>query len=282
MKKIAIMTDSSCDLDLKTIEEYNIEMLPLRIVYKDKEFLDKITLSSSEMFESLKVEVPTTSLPDLHNTEKVIERLKSEGYTDVIVATVSSKLSGTYNSVRLVCESHPELDYHFFDTRTLGYPQGVIVLEIAKLINSGKDLEYILNSMEDIRKRTHGYITFDTLEFLTKGGRIGKVAGTIGEILHLKPIVSSDDDGELYNYKKARGRKKAISKMKDILTSYLDKGKCRVWVLDGHCRSEVESFYESVKDYNNITEISIESIGPAMGIHTGPGALGLCIYEESE
>lgn len=281
MKKIALITDSSCDLDLKTIEEYNIELLPIRIVYKDQEFLDKITLSPKEMYERLPDEIPTTSLPDLNNTEKIVEKLKSEGYTDVIIATVSSKLSGTYNSIRLICESYSEMNFHFFDTKTLGYPQGVIVLEIAKKIKEGKELEEILNSFEDIRKRTHGFVTFDTIEYLKKGGRIGKVAGTIGEILHLKPIISSDEDGEIYSYQKARGRKKSISKMKEILNSYLDKGKCRVWVLNGDCESEARLFYESFKDNVNVTEISMETIGAAMGIHSGPGALGIAILEES-
>ncbi|MGL4570697.1 MAG: DegV family protein [Clostridium sp.] len=281
MRKIALITDSSCDLRLATLKEYNIEMLPLRIIYKDEEFLDKITLSPKEMYSRIKEEVPTTSLPDLKNTEDVIERLKEEGYTDAIVITVSSKLSGTYNSIRLVCEAHEDgLNFHFFDTRTLGFPQGAIVLQVAKMIKEGKDLENILDSLEDIRKRTHGYITFETLEFLKRGGRIGKVAGTIGEMLHLKPIVSSNDEGILYNYAKTRGRKKALSKMKNILDEYLDKGKCRVWILSADCDEEAMEFLNNVKNHKNITKISLEEIGAAMGIHTGPGALGMCIFEE--
>ncbi|MBM7834450.1 DegV family protein [Clostridium sardiniense] len=280
MKKIALIADSSCDLSLATLKEYNIELLPMRIIYKDKEFLDKITITPKEMYANLEEEVPTTSLPDLKYTEDLIERLKNEGYTDAIVITVSSKLSGTYNSIRLICEAHHELNFHFFDTRTLGYPQGVIAIETAKLIKEDKPLEEILKSLEDIRKRTHGYITFATLEYLKKGGRIGKVAGTIGEMLHLKPIVSSNDEGELYNYMKARGRKKAISKMKEILDEYLAKGKCRVWILSGDADDEAKTFYDSVKDMPNITEISLEEIGAAMGIHTGPGALGMAIFEE--
>ncbi|MDQ0148278.1 DegV family protein [Eubacterium multiforme] len=280
MKKIALITDSSCDLKLETMKEYNIEMLPLRIIYKDKEFLDKITLTPKEMYANLEEEVPTTSLPDLKYTEDVIEKIKSEGFTDVIVMTVSSKLSGTYNSVRLVCEAHNELNFHFFDTKTLGYPQGAIVLETARMIKEDKSLEEILDKLEDIRKRTHGYITFKTLEYLKRGGRIGKVAGTIGDMLHLKPIVSSNDEGVLYNYAKARGRKKAISKMKDILNEYLNKCKCKVWVLSGDCDDEAKEFFDLVKNHPNISEISLQEIGAAMGIHTGPGALGLAILEE--
>lgn len=280
LKKIALITDSSCDLKLEIIKEYNIELLPLRIIYKDKEFLDKITLTPKEMYASLEEEIPTTSLPDLKYTEEIIKKIKKEGFTDAIVITVSSKLSGTYNSLRLICEDHNELNFHFFDTKTLGYPQGVIVLETAKMIKEDKPLEEILDKLEDIRKRTHGYITFKTLEYLKKGGRIGKVAGTIGDMLHLKPIVSSNDEGVLYNYAKARGRKKALLKMKNILNEYLNKCKCKVWILSGDCDDEAREFFELVKNHPNIIEISLQEIGAAMGIHTGPGALGLALLEE--
>ncbi|MGL5416517.1 MAG: DegV family protein [Clostridium sp.] len=281
MRKIAILTDSSCDLSLETIKEHNINMLPIRIIYKDKELLDKITITSNELYASLKNEIPKTSLPDLDNTEKVLDKLIEEGYTDVMVVCVSTKLSGTLNSVRLVCEEKEKLNFHYLDTKTLGYPQGVVVLEVNRLLKEGKTPEEVVEGFEDIKKRVHGFITFDTLEYLKKGGRIGKVAGTIGEILNLKPVISSDEDGELYTYAKTRGRKKAISKLKDILNEYLEKGKCRVWVLSGAADEEAKEFLEKVKDNENITNISLEQIGAAMGIHTGPGALGICILEEN-
>lgn len=223
MKKIGVLTDSSCDLTLETLKENNIEMLPIRIIYKEREFLDKITITSEEMYESLSTEIPTTSLPDLKTTDKILDKFIDEGYTDLIIVCVSNKLSGTLNSIRLIAEEKSGINFHFLDTKTLGYPQGAIVLEVAKLVKQGKTAEEIVQAFESIRNRTHGFITFNTLEYLKRGGRIGKISGTIGEILHIKPIVSSDDDGELYTYTKTRGRKKAISKMKNILFEYLEK-----------------------------------------------------------
>ncbi|WP_317310054.1 DegV family protein [Clostridium thermobutyricum] len=281
MKKIGVLTDSSCDLTLETLKENNIEMLPIRIIYKEREFLDKITITSEEMYESLSTEIPTTSLPDLKTTDKILDKFIDEGYTDLIIVCVSNKLSGTLNSIRLIAEEKSGINFHFLDTKTLGYPQGAIVLEVAKLVEQGKTAEEIVQAFESIRNRTHGFITFNTLEYLKRGGRIGKISGTIGEILHIKPIVSSDDDGELYTYTKTRGRKKAISKMKNILFEYLETSKCRVWVLSGAADEEAKEFFENVKGHENIIDISLEQIGAAMGIHTGPGALGLCILEEN-
>lgn len=282
MKKIALLTDSSCDLDLKTREEYNIEMVPFRIIYKDREYLDQITITPAELYASLDEEVPTTSLPNLEYADDMLKRLAREGYTDVIVVSVSSKLSGSFNSMQILCEHHEELNFHFFDSRTLGFPVGAITLEVAKLLKAGEDLDVILSKLEDIRTRVKGYITFKTLEFLRKGGRIGRVAGTVGEILHLKPVVSSNDDGVLYNHCKCRGRKQSISKLKQIVNEYLDKGQCRIWVLSGAAYEEAVAFLEDIKSHHNISEISLETIGASMGVHTGPGALGVCILEETK
>ncbi|MGL4773949.1 MAG: DegV family protein [Clostridium sp.] len=281
MEKIALLTDSSCDLKHEDLKKYNINMLPFRIIYSDREYLDKITMSSEEMYKTLEGgEHPTTSLPDLKYSTEVLERLQEEGFTDIIVVTVSSKLSGTYNSIRLFSEDYPKMKFHFFDSKTLGYPVGAICMEVSKLISKGESVVEIMDKLEDIRSRVNGYVTLDTLEYLIKGGRMGRVQGTLGQILNIKPIIHHSEAGELYPYGKARGRKQALSKLRGIVTEYLDKGKCRLWVLNGDALDEAKAFFETFKDHPNITDISFETIGAAMGVHTGPKAVGVCILEE--
>lgn len=280
MHKIALITDSSCDLSHFDLKQYNIYMFPMRIIYTNNEFLDKITLSSEAMYASLKDEIPTTSLPDLHYCENILKEIEKEGYTDVIITTVSSSLSGTLNSIRLLCENFSHLKFHFFDTKTLGYPQGVITMEVAKMIEQGMSCETILENLEKVRENVKGFIALDTLEYLKKGGRIGKVASAIGEVLHLKPIISSNEAGILYNHAKARGKKQALKKVKDILEGYLEKTKCRVWILQGDALEEAKHFLDEIKSHPNITDISLETVGAAMGIHTGPGVVGFAILQE--
>ncbi|MEG1254316.1 DegV family protein [Clostridium sp.] len=280
MQKIALISDSSCDLDGKMVEKYGVRVIPIRIIYKDREYLDKVTISSEEMYASLVTEIPTTSLPDVGYCHKVFDEIKSEGYTDVIIATVSGKLSGTLNSLRVISNDYEGLNFHFYDTKTLGYPQGAIVMEIAKMMDKGMECEEIFEKLEAIRQRVTGYVALNTLEYLVKGGRIGKIAGTIGEMIHLKPIISSNDEGILYSYAKSRGRVQSVSRLKKILQQHLEKAKCQVWVLSGDAFEEAKRFYEEFRDNPRITEISLETIGPAMGIHTGPKSLGLCILEE--
>ncbi|MEG0353891.1 MAG: DegV family protein [Niameybacter sp.] len=280
MKKIAVITDSCCDLTFDTLEKYALTMFPIRVIYKNKEYLDKIEISSEEMFSRLSEEVPSTSLPDLHYCENKVHELKARGVTDFIIIGVSSQLSGTLNALRILSEHFPELNFHFFDSLTLGYPQGVIAIEAGKMAMTGDSVEEILTKLEDVRQRTHGYIALDTLEYLKKGGRIGKVTATIGELIKLKPIISSNDEGVLYTHCKVRGKKQSFAKVKELILSYLEQGKCSVWVLHGDALDAGKDLYVSLKDHPNLNHLSLETVGPSMGVHTGPGVVGCAILEE--
>ena len=130
-----------------------------------------------------------------------------------------------------------------------------------------------------LRPKVQCYFTLNTLEYLKKGGRIGKVSGTIGEILSLKPIIEVGDDGIYNTYAKVRGRKQSLTKLRKILDSYLEKGKCNVWVLHGHSEEDCKDLYNSFKDLDNINNIETGSIGPALGVHTGPGLVGFIVQE---
>lgn len=280
MEKIALITDSCCDLTQQTLDQYNIKMFPVRIIYKDKEYLDKIDISSEEMYASLKEEIPTTSLPDLHYCENLLAQLKEEGYTHYFIITVSSNLSGTQNAIRLMMEDK-DVPFCLFDSKSLGYPQGVFALEASKLIAKGVSFKDLSNELEMIRPKVHGYIALDTLEYLKKGGRIGKVTATLGTLLHLRPVISYNQEGVLYTYTKARGKKQAINKVKDTILSYLDKGKCRVWILQGAAYDEGIALMNEIKSHPNVLEIGLETVGASMGIHTGPGVVGVALLEES-
>lgn len=279
MQKIALIVDSACDLSLETIKEKNINLLPLRISYSHGEYKDKIDISADEIYSNLEKEVPKTSLPSAEDLEEILVSLENEGYTHVIAITISSGLSGTFNSIRLALEDHPKLISYVYDTKILAMPEGIVAMEVADLINSGKSFEEIVNAIPTIRKNITGYFTVNTLEYLKKGGRIGRVAGTIGDMLHLKPIVTVDEDGIYYTVCKARGRKQSIAKLTGILKDALTQGPCKVWVLHAGVLDEAKAFLESLKNLDNILSIDIAQISPALGVHGGPGLLGLAIQK---
>lgn len=277
MQKIALITDSACDLDLNTLKENNINLLPLRIIYSNGDYRDRIDISPQEVYDNLEKEVPKTSLPSAQETEDILNKLEQEGYTHVICISISSGLSGSFNALRLALEDHPKLTSFVYDSKILAYPQGEIVLEVAKLIKEGKSYEEILKEIPEIRKRVIGYFTINTLEYLKKGGRIGRLAGTVGELLNLKPIITTDEDGIYYNVAKVRGRKQSLSKMTELLKGYLAKGKCEVAVLHAGCEDEAIKYMSSLEDLTNVVSIKIAEISPALGIHGGPGLIGFSV-----
>lgn len=277
MQKIALITDSACDLDLNTIKENNINLLPLRIIYSHGDYRDRLDVSPKEVYDNLDKEVPKTSLPSTQDIENTLNRLEENGYTHVICISISSGLSGSFNALRLALEDHPKLTSFVYDSKILAYPQGEIVLETSKLIREGKSFEEIIDELPKIRERVIGYFTINTLEFLKKGGRIGRLAGTVGEFLNLKPIITTDDDGIYYNVAKVRGRKQSLSKMTEILKGYLEKGKCEVAVLQGGCEDEAIKYMNTIKDLANVASIKIAEISPALGVHGGPGLIGFSV-----
>ena len=277
MQKIALLTDSACDLHVETLIENNIHLLPLRIIYSTGDYADRLEISPDEVYSNLEKEVPKTSLPSAENIETILKQLEEDGYTHVIAICISSGLSGCYNALRLILEDHPKLTSYVYDSKILAYPQGEIVLETAKLIKNGNSFNDIVSALPEIRNRITGYFTINTLEYLIKGGRIGRVTGALGNLLSLKPVITTDENGIYYNIAKVRGRKQSLSKLTEILKEHLEKSPCEVAVLEGGCSDEAIKYMESLKDLPNITNIKIAQISPALGVHGGPGLLGISV-----
>ena len=279
MQKIAILTDSASDLTKELTDKYNIYVVPFKIIYDNKEYEDNVTISADEVYSRMPNEIPTTSLPSNDSIEKILNKLEDEGYTHLICINISSHLSGTSNAIRLLLDDHPKLKSFVYDTKTLTVAEGHIAVQAAKMAMNGSSFEDIIKELPNLRKKFHVYFTLSTLEYLKKGGRIGRVSGTIGELLKLKPLIVVNDDGIYDTYAKLRGRKQSLKKLLEVAENYLSKGKCNIWVVDGSAKDEGNAIYEKLKDNPNINNIYRNTLGPALGIHTGPGLIGLAIEE---
>lgn len=277
MEKIALITDSASDINSELIKKYNINVLPFKIIFSDKEYKDGVDITPSILYEKLPTEIPTTSLPSISEFTELLEKLKSDGYTHAIIITISNCFSGTFNAARLASESVSDITTFVFDSLTLTMSEGAIVLETATLIEEGKSFNEITNELPTIRKKIDVFFTLDTLTYLKKGGRIGKVAGTIAEALNIKPIITIKDDG-FHTYSKVRGTKQSISKLSNILNDYLAKGKCKVWIMNGDAPDKADLLYNAIKNSDNLVECTLGGmIGPALGVNTGPGLVGFIV-----
>ena len=277
MEKIALITDSASDINSELIKKYNINVLPFKIIFSDKEYRDGIDITPSMLYKRLPDEIPTTSLPSISEFTQLLENLKSEGYTHAIIITISSCFSGTFNAARLASESVSGINTFVFDSLTLTMSEGAMVLETANLIEKGKSFDEIVDFLSTIREKIDVFFTLDTLTYLKKGGRIGKVSGTIAEALNIKPIITVKDDG-FHTFAKVRGVKQSISKLSNILSEYLNKGKCKVWIMNGDAPDKADLLYNAIKDSDNLVECTLGGmIGPALGVNTGPGLLGFIV-----
>lgn len=280
MSKIALVTDSTCGLPKEYVDKYNVKVVSLKILYKDREYIDGVTITPEEVYSRLEEELPTTSMPSVQDVKSLYSELESEGYTHAIVLPVSSGLSGTINSFRLASEDFSNINTFIFDTKILSMAVGLIVLEVGKMIEENKDFDYICNRIPKIRENLWMYFTVDTLEYLIKGGRIGKVTGSIGQLLNLKPIITMDENGAYTNHSKVRGSKQAFNKLSSLATSILDKGRGKVIVMTGTMHEEANKLKETLEKHINTTFMYKGTITPAVGIHSGPRLLAIAVMLE--
>lgn len=278
MEKIALITDSASDISTDFLNENNIKVAPLKIIFSDREYDDGIDITPKMLYDALPNEIPKTSLPSVDKFTYLLETLITEGYTHAIIITISSGLSGTYNSARLAAQNVSGIETFVFDSMTLSMAEGAIVIETMNLIKKRKSFKEITEILPTLRDKVEIFFTIDTLEYLIKGGRIGKVAGTIADALNLKPIITVGDDGIYHTACKVRGIKQSISKLASLVKPYLENGQCKAWIMDGAAPDKAKILYDSIKNFPNLVECNLGgAIGPGLGVHTGPGLLGIII-----
>ena len=281
MNKIALISDTTADLNKETIEKYNINILSFRIIYKDREFKDGIDITPEEVYRGMNVEVPTSSLPSMQDMEDLYVRLENQGFTHAIAILLSSGLSGIYNALKLVSDNHPNINTCIFDSKSISMGEGALVEAGGELIECGKTFEEIVKFIPTLQQRIHLFFVVDTLEFLKKGGRIGKVLGTIAELLNIKPIISVDREGIYYTYDKVRGRKQSLNRIVEISNKIISAKKCKIYIMNSYCLLDAQKVYNDFSKLSNVTEVVFGGdISPVSGVHSGPGLVGVVLVEE--
>lgn len=275
--KIAIVTDSTSDLDPVMLKEFGIEILPLHVVYKDREYLDGVNISPNEVYDSMDIEVPTTSLPSPAEISNLFNKLRDEHYTHILSIHISSGLSGTYETVCQVAQEYKEMVIEVLDSRALSMGLGFPVLEAARELRRSTDFHGVINAAKNVSKQIKLYFVLSTLEYLKRGGRIGYVSGTIGELLNIKPIITVNSEGKYTTYAKIRGREQSLKKLFDILTENTQEARYNVAIVHGGAEQEARKLWQKAHQLSNIEELFFNQISPVMGVHTGPGLVGIII-----
>ena len=273
------MTDSTADLTPQRAKELGVTVIPLAVNFATKQYLDGIDLQSDEFYPMLaKADpLPTTSQPSPADFKNVYERLLQDHDT-VVSIHLSAGLSGTLQSAE-TAKDMVDGDVHLFDSKSISVGVGVYVEEAVELVRKQTPVQEVLSRLEAMRNNVHVLFTLDTLEYLHKGGRIGKVQAIMGALLNIKPIIQVVD-GIYVPAGKARKTEQALKEMVNLFRN-LAEGKAikRMAVAHGVAKQAAEQMASMMREAFK-TEVTLTQVGPVIGVHTGPGTIGACIHVE--
>ncbi|MGG4439536.1 DegV family protein [Brevibacillus fortis] len=282
---IVILTDSASDIDASVRQSLGIVAVPLKIMFGAETYVDAVTISSSEFFDKLKQSsvMPTTSQPSPLEFAEAYKAIHEKYGKDVqiIAILLSGSLSGTYQSAMIAKSMLDEnIDITVIDSRKASFVHGMICVEAAKAAQAGQNKEQILDQIDRYLDEVQVYFIVDTLEFLQKGGRIGRASAVIGSLLNIKPILTLDAAGYVSAFDKVRGTKKALNRVFEALQEYAQGESVKIAVLHSSVPDQAAELLERLKQEFSITDSWLEQIGPVIGTHTGPGLLGIVMVKD--
>lgn len=281
-EKIAILVDSGSDVPPELRERYHIFMIPLKILFHEAEYFDGVTIDASEVYRRLPTEIPKTSLPDGEQIVSILDKIYQQGYRKVLAIGISTALSGTCNMLRLICADYHQLECHVVDSKNISIGSGIIAVRAAQLLEEGIGFKELCRQTEQMVQNSKVFFCLKTLEYLQKGGRIGKVAALLGSAISLKPIISCNEEGAYYPIAKAIGRTPSIRKVMELAQKFAEGcPKVMLAIMHGGAAEEAEALVSEIKKRIPQGTISVfGQISPALGVHTGPGLIGVCVLRE--
>ncbi|QWU45552.1 DegV family protein [Bacillus sp. NP247] len=284
---VKIITDSAADLPVELLQAYDIDLIPLRVYDEaETEYLDGVTLNSVTLLQKMREGATyRTSLPSLETFQEKFVSYAKEGNPCIYLA-FSSELSGTYQSSVVikeeVKETYADLDLEIIDTKCASLGQGLVVLEAAKMAKEGAAKEDILKRVDFLMNHMEHIFTVADLQYLVRGGRLSKVAGFIGGLLNIKPILNVEE-GKLVPLEKVRGKKKVLGRIVDIME---ERGKDlkgqTIGMTHGDDLETAEALKALITERFGCEVFIVNTIGAAIGAHTGPGVITLFFLNEVE
>jgi DegV family protein with EDD domain len=278
---IKIVTDSGSGITPEVARQFGVTVVPLYVHFGTQTFREGVDLEFDEFLSRLKSapQLPTTSQPSAGDFLEVYKPLIADG-SEVISIHLSSKLSGTVASANTACEMLPGAGIHVVDSQFISASQLTMVLEAARMANAGRSAQAILDRIKQIIAGAHIYFVVDTLEYLQKGGRIGKAQALVGTALQMKPILALEE-GVVEAKERVRTKSKALARLRE-LTVHETAGRSRVYlgILHAAAPEEAQQLEADLLSQLKPFEITMGQVGPVIATHTGPGVVGVAFYTE--
>jgi DegV family protein with EDD domain len=274
-----IVTDCAADMPAKELAELGIEEAPLYIQFPEGEV--KASEISADNFydrlEAMRPLIPTTAMPSSGLFAEIYRKVAALD-KHIFSLHISSGLSGTIQAARGGAEAaKPEAQVDFWDTLTLSGGERFQVLAAAMAAKAGWTMQTMQERLARIREKTEVIFTLETLEYLRRGGRIGRVQAMAGALLHLKPVIRVDTDGKYSTVTKVRTIGTGLSAISEHLHKMYAGAPLWVTVLHGRFAEQADALARELKEKLNIGKLEVIRISPVLGVHTGPGVVGAAV-----
>lgn len=278
---IKIVTDSTSYISDEYIKKYDINIVSLNVIINGVSSRE-IDIENEVFYEEIRnsKEIPKSSQPIPNEMLNTFKEIVKDG-DSIVGIFLSSKMSGTYSNANMIkdmiLEDYPDADIHILDSKTNCMQMGFAVIEAARTASEGKSINEVINAANHVINNSRFLFTPETLEYLKKGGRIGGAAALFGNVLQIKPILTVVN-GETSVFKKVRTRKKAIEEIvKTVLEEIESKGLGDIVVHHINCQEDGLKLAKALENKLG-KKVEIQSIGPVIGVHVGPGSIGIAYY----
>ena len=277
-RKVAVVTDGACSLTPAQGEQLGIHVAPVYITFEEKTFRAGIDLDDKEFYRLLGAskKLPTTAQPTAADFLELYNKLAEE-VEEIVTIVISHHMSATIQSAEMARERFDKVPVHIIDSESVSLGLGMMVMAAARAAEQGDDAQTVLKLVESIKQNISVIFTVNTLEYLHKGGRIGGATAFLGAALDIKPILYIKD-GRIEPLERQRTRKRSISRMLELMEQKVGKKPLHVAILHGNVPEESRPLEQSVRSQFNCVEMLSSDMGPVIGVHAGPGTLGLVFY----
>jgi DegV family protein with EDD domain len=281
MGKIRLVTDSTADIPKEVCLTLGIEVVPLKVHFGSDTYRDGVSLQAEQFYTLLAQSstLPTTSQPSPIDFLETYKRINEESDVQIISIHISAELSGTFQSAVLAKSLFNEkMDITTIDSRTASYALGGIVVAAAEAAKQGSSKEKILALIQKLIEQSQLYFLVDTLEYMQKGGRIGKAAALLGSLLKIKPILSVED-GIAVSVDKVRGKKAAVNRIIELFKLKEMAGfEVKIMIAHANSLEDAENLGALMESNFQITSLSYTTLGPVIGTHVGPGTIAVFMF----
>jgi DegV family protein with EDD domain len=282
MAKIAILTDSTANLPVEWVEQYNIRVIPLKIHWGSETYLDGVDLTPDEFYTRLShsKSLPTTSQPSIQDFLKAFESLADGGADGIVVPLISSGISGTVDSAQAATRQFTRVPVEIIDTHITSMGQVLILLAAARASEQGKSLLEVRRAAEEVVEHLRVFFAVDTLEYLHRGGRINGASRYLGAALDIKPILFFNSEGKIDALERVRTKRKALQRLIALAEQQANGCPVHVGIVHANVPQAAQEFRNEVEKHLNCKEIFTIEFSPVIGVHVGPGTIGIALYAD--